>query len=152
MLLLIVSFRLLASNVRQKTLFLEPKPLKTLEIQGFSSFWDYSHSKVWNKRQFSQLQKLLKIKGFHIYFFTNYLYSLYFLCFTIGVLSRVLSLLSNSYCLFEVRFGIRANLILLFANSRFLFSMRAIVISRENPILNALRQISSNCLPTLSKV
>lgn len=112
----------------------------------------YSHSKVWNKHQFSQFQKPLKIKEFHIYFFTHFLYSLYFLCFTIGVLSRVLSLLSTSYCLLEVRFGIRANLILLFANSRFLFSIRAIVISREKPILNALRQISSNCLPTLSKV
>lgn len=113
---------------------------------------NYSHSKVWNKHRLPRFQKPLEIADFFINFFLYYLYSLYFLCFTIGVLSRVLSLLSISYCLLEVRFGIRANLILLFANSRFLFSIRAIVISREKPILNALRQISSNCLPTLSKV
>ena len=56
---------------------------------------DYSHSKVWNKHRLPQFQKPLEIAGFFINFFLYFLYSLYFLCFTNGVLSKVLSLLST---------------------------------------------------------
>ena len=112
---------------------------------------NYSHSKVWNKRQFSQLQKLLKIKGFHIYFFTNYLYSLYFLCFTIGVLSKVLSLLST-FIRSQIRYQSKLNIALCqFTISLFYQSNRHITRKANLKCLTAnLIKLSADTLKSIA--